>query len=279
MKARTIALAVIALAAVSIVFSGCGAQPVVKKIDHVAIQCSDAQGLFEFLTGTLGLPVAWPFSSYPQFETGGVQVGNVNIETLHYGGMDDSVTMFYGIVLEPYPLDEVTEELKARGAEPSDPEVQQKEVDGKEVTLWTNVYLNALCSQDYVVYLCEYSEAAESELTSRDVSGPLGPMGIESVREVGITSGDAESLKEKWAEVFDPCSFSSEGLMEIGTGPSIRITDGEGDTIQALVLEVTSLDSAREFLEKNSLLGTSSADELRIDPVKVQGLDIMIVEK
>lgn len=279
MKARELVIVTILIAAVSPVLSGCGAEPVVNKMDHVAIQCSDAQGLFEVFTETLGLPQAWPFSSYPEFDTGGVQAGNVNIETLHYGPAGDTGTLLYGIVMEPYPLSEITDELKARGAKPSKPEVQKKEVDGKGVPIWTNVYLEALCFQDYVVYLCEYEDVAKSSLTSRGVKGSLGELGVESVREVVIESKDPESLEKKWAEIFAPCSFSSDGTMAIGEGPKVRISEGKDDAIRAIILEVTSIDMAREFLEKNQLLGKSSADELRIAPAEVQGLDIRIVEK
>lgn len=279
MKTKLLAVTVAVIAVVSAALCGCGAESVVKKVDHIAIQCSDAQGLFDFFTKTLGLPAAWPFESYPQFETGGVQAGNVNIETLHYGPEGDTGTLFYGIVMDPYPLSEITDELKARGAKPSKPEVQKREVDGKEIPIWTNVYLEALCYRDYVVYLCEYEDAVKSSLDKREVEGPLGEIGLESVREVVIESKDSESLKQEWAEVFAPCSFSSEGKMVIGTGPAVRITDGKEDSITEIVLEVTSIEKAKEFLEKNRLLGRSSSDELRIDPDKVQGLGIRIVEK
>lgn len=104
-------------------------------------------------------------------------------------------------------------------------------------------------------------------------------MGVESVREVVINDGDPGSLKKKWAEVFAPYGFSSGGLMEMGEGPAVRIGDGEKNVVGALVFVVTSIEKARGFLERNSLLGASSAGELRIDPAKVQGLDIRIVKK
>jgi len=109
---------VAAAVAATIMLAGFGAQPVGKKVDHVAIKCSDPEALFKVFTETLGLPVAWPFSSYPGFETGGVQAGNVNIETLRYGPPDDTGTSLYGIVLEPYPLDEAMDEFDARGRSP-----------------------------------------------------------------------------------------------------------------------------------------------------------------
>ena len=277
-KSLLLSLAVLMVAA-SLAAGGCGTQPVVKKVDHVTIECADAQALFDVLNGQLGLPVAWPFSLYPEFATGGVQAGNVNIETLHYGPPDQGGTAIYGIVLEPYPLDEIMDELEARGAQPSKPEVQKREIDGKTVPYWTNVTLKSLCTPDYVVYLCEYSEIAASRLASHKVSGPLGGMGVESVKEIDITSTDAAAQQKKWEEALAPNKMSSDGVMAIGTGPAVRISQGKADVIASLVLEVTSLSKAKAFLEEKRLLGKSTADELTLDPTKIQGLDVRVVQK
>lgn len=88
-----------------LVLGGCGsAKPVVKKVDHITISSTDAPGLFNFFTRELGLPVAWPLAEYPGFTTGGVQAGNVNIESLHMGKSGAPATAsadIYGIVFEP----------------------------------------------------------------------------------------------------------------------------------------------------------------------------------
>src|SRR4030042_1980596 len=109
--------------------TGCGAkqpaaQPVVKKVDHITINCADPGALFNTLTQTLGLPAAWPLSSYPGFTTGGVYAGNVNIETLQFASTGQASpggpagTSIYGIVFESYPLSEVMGEFAQRGADP-----------------------------------------------------------------------------------------------------------------------------------------------------------------
>jgi hypothetical protein len=46
-----------------------------------------------------------------------------------------------------------------------------------------------------------------------------------------------------------------------------------------LVLEVESLQVAQEFLALNGLLGEVGDGEISIDPTRVQGLDITLVEK
>lgn len=286
MNARPLVCVLVAAVVASLATAGCGskpAEPVVKKVDHITISTDNAAELFATLNGTLGLPAAWPFMDYPGFQTGGIQAGNVNLETLNPGappasGGQGSASV-YGIVFEPYPLDQITGALKARGAEPSQPQVQQREINGKQVPFWTNVTLQALCRPDYIVYLCEYTEAAKSGMQSRQASGPLGGLGLLSVSEIHITSKDAAALKKKWAQVFAPSSMSSGGLMPIGAGPAVRTSTGKRDAIEGLVLEVASLSKAKEFLQAKGLLGSAAAGELRIEPSKVQGLDIRVVEK
>ncbi len=162
----TVLLTTLLVAALLVpLLAGCGgskeaepqAQPLVKKVDHITISCADPAALFETFTKTLGLPVAWPLSEYPGFTTAGTYAGNANIETLKFGGSGQAsggmppFTFIYGIVFESYPLDEVTSEFQARGADPGDPQDQTREENGQQVKIWTNVTLNALCTDDYIV--------------------------------------------------------------------------------------------------------------------------------
>lgn len=285
MLQRSLLIVTIIALLASIAAAGCGsADPVVKKVDHVMISSYDAPALFTVFTETLGLAVAWPMSDYPGYETGGFQAGNINVEVLHYGSPNAATggqgeTGFYGIVFEPYPLDEVTPEFEARGAEPSKPQVQTGEVAGKKVPLWTNVTLDALCFKQYIVYLCEYTPAMSARLSGRKTSGPVGGLGLESVAEMRITSKDPGPLKDKWQKIFAPSTFSTEGVISIGDGPGIRINQGKEESIESMLLEVSSLEKARAFLKTSGLLGEASDSELRLDPAKVQGLDIRVIEK
>jgi hypothetical protein len=277
---------------VSLVSAGCGtkqpaAQPVVKKVDHITINCADPGALFNTFTQTLGLPAAWPLSSYPGFTTGGVYAGNVNIETLQFASTGQASpggpagTSIYGIVFESYPLDEVMGEFEQRGADPSDPQDQMREMNGVSVKVWTNVTLNALCTESYIVYLCEYTPEMQASLASRTQasSGPLGGIGLVGVKEISINSTQPDQTKNLWKTVFAPAPMSADGVMSFDTGPAVGISQGSTDIIESLVLEVASLQTAKDFLTQNGLLGQVSGDRVSIDPAKVQGLDIVLVEK
>jgi hypothetical protein len=260
---------------------------VIKKVDHITISCSDPESLFNALTQTLGLPAAWPLSSYPGFVTGGIYAGNVNIETLRFGDPGQASsgapasTSIYGIVFESYPLSEVMDELRQRGADPGDPQDQMREMGGQQVKVWTNVTLNALCADSYIVYLCEYTPQMQEALAQRaqSATGTLGGIGLVGLRQVIISSTQPEQARNLWRAIFAPAPMSKDGELSFESGPAILISEGGADVIEGLVLEVASLQAARDFLAQNGLLGEASADGVSIDPSKVQGLDITLVER
>ncbi len=276
-----------ALAAAGCGSSGLESRSLVKKVDHITISCADPAALFETFTQTLGLPLAWPLSSYPGFTTGGVYCGNVNIETLRFGdagretGGSSESTFIYGIVLESYPLSEVMDDFRQRGADPGDPQDQMREIDGQQVKVWTNVTLNGLCTDNYIVYLCEYTEVMKEvlEKRARDNPVPLGGIGLMGVKEIILASTQSGQTRDLWETVFAPAVMSIDGELNFGSGPSILISNGSKNVIEGLILEVDSLQAAKGFLAQNGLLGEASDREISIDPAKVQSLDIRLVER
>ncbi|MHB8894280.1 MAG: VOC family protein [Candidatus Geothermincolia bacterium] len=264
---------------------GCGtSKPVVNKVDHITIQSPDATSLFAFFTEGLELPTAWPLASYPGYSTGGVQAGNVNIETLQPSATPMSATspiaFIYGVVFEPAaPLSQLTSELAARGADPSKPKVQETVVEGKTVPMWTNVTLSALCTKNYIVYLCEYTPEYAARLNSHKATPPLGSLGVESMSEIDIISTDVGKTRDEWKKVLAPAPMSSDGLMTIGTGPGVRITLGSSDRITGIVFKVKSVPEAVAFLQKKNLLLSSTATQAKIDPKKAQGIEIKLIQQ
>ena len=63
------------------------------------------------------------------------------------------------------------------------------------------------------------------------------------------------------------------------SGPSVRLVRAEKDEMLGFVVAVTSLRKAEAFLRERMLLGTASDDEVTIDPAKIEGLEIRLVEK
>jgi hypothetical protein len=55
------------------------------KIDHVGVCMPGVEEAFRFCHDRLALPVAWPFARYGAAHTGGIGLGNLNLEFLDPG--------------------------------------------------------------------------------------------------------------------------------------------------------------------------------------------------
>jgi hypothetical protein len=56
--------------------------PIVRGIDHVFVVLDDVVGAHRTLAEELGLPVAWPVGDYGTLVSGGIGLGNANLELL-----------------------------------------------------------------------------------------------------------------------------------------------------------------------------------------------------
>ncbi len=253
-------------------------------MDHILVASSDAEMLFSVLSDTLQLPVAWPMSDYGSFASGGIAVGNVNLEVFGVPMHADSVVraQFEGFALEPESLHVTLQELKARGIAhgPSTPYNSTKS-DGATTTLWTTAMLPSVSNDSMVVFLCEYThdvianrQRSLLELQTRDG----GPLAIESVREIVYGTTEVEESWVHWQGLFDPLAPTSPGLWHPVTGPAIRVSNAQTNGIRELVLSVSSLTKARRYLSERGLLGIDRAEELMIAGPLFQGLSIRLVE-
>lgn len=89
---------------------------IVRQIDHILIASSEAKELFSLLSDTFQFPVAWPMSDYGSFASGGVAVGNVNLEIIKDSEAAAVAvkSRWTGFALEPEPLRISLAELDAR---------------------------------------------------------------------------------------------------------------------------------------------------------------------
>jgi hypothetical protein len=134
------------------------------------------------------------------------------------------------------------------------------------------------------VFLSEYSpayvnvEQRRERLRRQLAESGGGPLGVEAVKEVivGVTDLAARGL---WQKLLDPTPMSGSSTWQVGDGPAIRLFQAGENTTHGLVISVASLPKARAFLRERGLLGTDSQHEATIDPSKIEGLNIRLVEK
>lgn len=260
-------------------------KPVIRQVDHVLVESSDPATLFQFFADTLQLPVAWPMADYSGFASGGVWAGNANIEVLRSADPAKRArARFIGLALEPFRLEDCLAALRIRGIpyDPPEPYIS-KLPDGSEGTLWTNVPLPRVSRRDLSVFLCEYSPAfLHAEIRRNQLGGQLvlrkgGPLGIKSVKEIVLGSTDPPGDKSEWQKILVTPAGPSAMCWQVGNGPAIHLNPGSTDRIQRIVLKVDSLKQAKDFLAEKGLLGKASAEEISIDPSRIQGLSIRLV--
>lgn len=267
-------------------------QPI-RQIDHIMIRTGSPQQLYAFFTETLELPVAWPITS-PRagVVTGGVGFGNVNVEAIQFPGQTDSRPRLVGFAFEPSGLEESLSELNRRGITVGQPRpLTAVGPDGSKSTLWTNVTLpqfsdaDSSASATMHIFLSEYSpsyvnvEQRRFRLREQLVERNGGPLGVVDVKEVIIGATDVEMARRLWQRLLDPAGSAASHTWQVGDGPAIRLVSAAEDRIQTLVVRVASLDRAKAFLRNRQLLGAESDGQAAIDPSKIGGVDIRLVEK
>jgi catechol 2,3-dioxygenase-like lactoylglutathione lyase family enzyme len=265
----------------------------IRQIDHIMIRTGDPRELYTFFAETLQLPIAWPMTS-PRagVMTGGVGFGNVNVEAIQVPGQTDPRPRLLGFAFEPSALDESLIELKRRGLTSGERRrLVAAGPDGSKRVLWTNVTLRQFSDSDSPadatihIFLSEYSPAyvnvseRRARLRAELVNGGGGPLGVIDVKEVIIGVVDLEAARQLWQNLVDPTRSATSNMWQVGDGPAVRLVRANENRIEALVIRVASLDRAKAFLRGRQLLGAETAGHVTIDPSKVGGLELRLVDR
>lgn len=254
---------------------------IVRQVDHILIASGQAKELFSLLSDTFQFPVAWPLSDYGGFASGGVAVGNVNLEIIKDSEAAAGAvkSRWTGFALEPEPLRISVAELDARGIRHGTPAPFRS---GWFTTRWTTVSLPTVSSETIHIFLCQYEDdlpARRRHLLERLRSRDGGPLSVHSIREIVVGARDAKRMQAHWQKLLDPIQASSQGVWRVGTGPAIRLIQADKDGIRGLVVNVKSLEQARRFLKEQGLLGADQPAALTVAGSQLQGLNMTLVEE
>jgi hypothetical protein len=277
--------------------AGAGAQapgtvPVVSQVDHIMIRTEHPETLFALFAEKLQLPVAWPLADRKGVVSGGVSFGNVNVEAIKFAAQASGKPSLVGFAFEPASsLSESLAELDRRGFGYGKlrPFIVTAPT-GSTRTLWTNVTLAELSDSDTPAgakrhiflseYTPEYVDTTErrKRLCTALAESDGGPLGVRGIVEVTVGAKNPGMASALWGKLLAPHASSTKGVWKVGSGPSIRVVRVAEDAVLGLVVGVASLDRAKVFLRENALLGSVSRGRVTIDPAKVQGLSIALVE-
>ena len=241
-------------------------ETIVRRFDHIYVPLEDPERAFMHLTTDLELPIAWPFEDYGAFASGGVSLGNVNLEVLRASdafvhGSLVKPARIRGIALEPVSADhEFLAELDRRRLTHSPPMPFTQ--TGASTPSWTNVAIGVVDSTTSGVFACKYHfdieaprATAKAALDAKDG----GPLGLVGVAELVLGSRDPGAAAERWQRLLDPLEPVAPGHWSFPAGgPDLRIAASDDERCERLVL--TLRDASTDPSELSEALGGLEID-------------------
>lgn len=110
----------------------------------------------------------------------------------------------------------------------------------------------------------------------RELGG--GALGLERVTEVVAGVRDFEPARALWSKLYAPATEVTSGVWEIDDGPALCLVESDSNSIQSLVLKVSSLERAETHLRERGMIGTVTDDELTVNPANLEGLLVRLVQ-
>ena len=260
--------------------------PLLKGVDHFFAYSSEPEILFKFFRDTLGLPQVWNFTNFGDFASGGVWMGNVEFEIVTWKPPPGQKppTEFKGIAFEPVGYtDDLIKELDRRAIQHANPEpTVMKDKEGRAFIGWINTGLDgpdglppsndSIFVYDSTSKKKKAARNARSNAALQDSGG--GPLGVVAVKELTIGVVNLKAARIKWQMLLDGPDQKLGDLYRFSLGPAIRLFAAPTDGFKSMVLQVRSLQKAKEFLDHRNLLQKTSDKTVAIDPLAIGGLRI-----
>jgi hypothetical protein len=260
-----------------------------KGVDHFFATSSEPEVLLKFFSDVLGLPQVWAYRNFGDFASGGVWMGNVEFEVVTWKppAGEKLATEFKGIAFEPVGYtDSLLQELNRRAIKHGKPEqTVMKDKEGREFVGWINTGLDGpggIPPSNVSIFVYD-STSKEKKAARNDKSNAAlqksqgGPLGVIGVSELTIGVTDLKAARIKWQMLLDRPQQQSGDLYRFSIGPAIRLFAATTDGFTGIVLQVRSLQSAKQFLADRNLL-RSTDNTIGIDPLAIGGLRITLEE-
>lgn len=211
------------------------------KIDHVGVCMPGAEEAFRFCRDRLALPVAWPFAHYGATHSGGIGLGNLNLEFLNPGrpSLAPHQPARIGLVaLQPAPrtVDDLTAALDHRGVPHQGPVTTGSQVSG-----FTNVYLGPFGID--LGFFCSYHYPGAHDNAVRAASLSAAGGGALALRSVTEIRADLD---------IDACTMilgaSEGGRWSFRTGPDLVADESVAAGTALMTWSVADIEAAAAVL-------------------------------
>jgi hypothetical protein len=212
------------------------------KIDHVGVCMPGAEEAFRFCHDRLALPVAWPFARYGATRSGGVGLGDLNLEFLDPGRPFLAPRQPAGIGLvafqpAPQTIDDLIAALGHRGIPHHGPVTTGSQVSG-----FTNVYLGPFGVD--LGFFCSYHHPGSRDAVAIRAAS-LSAAGGGALVLRGVTQIRA-------ALDIDACTMilgaSEGGRWSFATGPELVADQSVAAGMALMTWSVADMEAAAAVL-------------------------------
>ena len=257
------------------------AQTQVVQVDHLRIAGNAAHEMADFFANTIGLPASWGKNSSKDELMAVVWMGNMAV---YLSGRNrdaennKATTIALKAIQHEDTLVRLLDEYGINYAAPV-PVTTFQQLDAKAVC--SDFPLKDLGEENFSVVIAEYrfpdfilEKRKQAKKLLEQVDG--GKLGIRSVKEIIIGSRDPQKSIHSWISV--PGIRRKEGnRFSFFTGPDIVIEAADRDEIKEIVIKVTSLQTAKDFLLAKKLL-VPDGNKTLISPEKTAGFRVLLEE-
>jgi len=257
---------------------------IVRQVDHVLLATpGDGRNLVSLLTDRLALPVVWPQPGSEWKASTGISLGNVNLEVFHREppspGQPPRIPRISSLALQPANLEIALQELRLRGIVHEPPPEPKSGPAREPLPRWTTVGLRGF---GHGLFLIQYVfDMDERRLRFDRVlrEGKGGPLGVVRVREVVIAPDRLGDVRAQWTKLLGPADTAEADVWVVGKGPRIRLVSAGDPRTGNVVVEVESLKRAAGALRRLGINAEATSRQIRIDPERLSGLRLMLVEQ
>lgn len=265
-------------------------QPVARRIDHIIIETSEAEKLYDILTEKFQFPIMWEYSSFDRYECGGIYVGNTTLEILKWkktphqpGTEPNTLAHPQGLAIEPIQLKDSLMQIQLRRIPFKTPYAHQgTNRDGIEEIIYTNVVLPTLFEKDDIAFFCDYSQSVKAyKRKAIQDFGPIEdrPLGVIGLTEVCFTQKNSTAICSVWDLFMRPETAIEPGSWKI-ENVDVRITSESGASGRYIKFKVKSVEQTAKVLEGLGFGVVQDQDgSTMIDPKGLCGLVVRIYEK
>lgn len=204
-----------------------------QKIDHLYIQTSNPEDLLRQCVNQFTFPVAWPTQDYGAFVSGGVSLGNVNLEFVHFKDKESSTMPLAvsGIAFAPKELKNMLDEADRNDVKHGTPiPFFVPQSDGEQQLLWTNVDFPDVLPGFAHVFACAYAfdmSGMNAQNKAQLMSQGGGALGLRQANAVHVSVPQAQfetQLQALHALLGKP---AVDNVWKFAAGPDLHLQVGE----------------------------------------------------